>query len=175
MKKLILLIGLLALTGSAYAGPASVTLVGFSAGGWQSGYPYFATVDGGPVIDVMCDDWFHGGLPGQTWQANYTKSWHWPIKHAPLPPVAASTDSLRRSWLAPVADTGCASSSVDRHQLRGVAHLRRKRSATWKRPLLAGVRAAGSDLGLPRSRLLPGWYLYAGQPVRDRKSTRLNS
>src|ERR1039457_2221665 len=36
MKKLILLIGLLALTGSAYAGPASVTLVGFSAGGWQS-------------------------------------------------------------------------------------------------------------------------------------------
>jgi hypothetical protein len=72
MKKLILLIGLLALTGSAYAGPASVTLVGFSAGGWQSGYPYFDTIDGGPVIDVMCDDWFHGGLPGDTWQANYT-------------------------------------------------------------------------------------------------------
>src|ERR1035441_6674923 len=73
MKKLILLvIGLLALTASAYAGSATIMFVGFSPGGWESGYPYFVTVNGGPVIDVMCDDWVHGGLPGQTWQANYT-------------------------------------------------------------------------------------------------------
>jgi hypothetical protein len=72
MKKLILLIGLLALTGSAYAGPASINFLGFSAGGWQSGYRYFATVNGGPVIDLMCDDWVHGGLPGDKWQANFT-------------------------------------------------------------------------------------------------------
>ena len=72
MKKLILLIGLLALTGSACAGPASIYFLGFSAGGWQSGYRYFATVNGGPVIDLMCDDWFHGGLPGDKWQANFT-------------------------------------------------------------------------------------------------------
>lgn len=72
MKRLIVLIGLLALTGSAFAGPATITFLGFSPGGWPSGYPYFATVNGGPVLNVMCDDWFHGGLPGQTWQANYT-------------------------------------------------------------------------------------------------------
>ena len=72
MRKLILLVGLLALTGSAYAVPASMYFVGFSPGGWQTGYPYFATVNGGPVIDVMCDDWEHGGGPGQTWLANYT-------------------------------------------------------------------------------------------------------
>lgn len=72
MKKLIVLIGLLALAGSAYAGPASLIFVGFSPGGWQTGYPYFGTIDGGPVIDVMCDDWEHGGFPGQTWQANFT-------------------------------------------------------------------------------------------------------
>jgi hypothetical protein len=72
MKRLIVLIGLLALTGSAFAGPATITFLGFSPGGWPSGYPYFATVNGGPVLNVMCDDWFHGGLPGQIWQVNYT-------------------------------------------------------------------------------------------------------
>ena len=72
MKKFILLIGLLTLTGSAFAGPVKINFTGFSAGGWQTGYPYYATVNGGSVIDVMCDDWYHGGLPGQTWQANYT-------------------------------------------------------------------------------------------------------
>ena len=72
MKKLILLIACLSLTASAYAGAASLTFVGFSPGGWQSGYRYFATVNGGPVIDLMCDDWVHGGLPGDKWQANFT-------------------------------------------------------------------------------------------------------
>ena len=72
MKKLILLIGLLMLTASAYAGSVTVDLVGFQTGWWQVGYPYFVTIDGNPVTDVMCDDWVHGGLPGDTWHANFT-------------------------------------------------------------------------------------------------------
>jgi hypothetical protein len=71
MKKLMLLIGLLALTASAYAGPANLTFVGFQPGGWQVGYPYAITVNGNPVA-VMCDDWVHGGAPGDVWQANFT-------------------------------------------------------------------------------------------------------
>jgi hypothetical protein len=46
--------------------------VGFQPAGWQVGYPYYLTVNGGPIADVMCDDWVHGGLPGDTWQANFT-------------------------------------------------------------------------------------------------------
>jgi hypothetical protein len=72
MKKLIVVIGLLMLTGTAYAGSATVDLVGFQPGWWQVGYPYYATVNGGPVVDMMCDDWVHGGLPGDVWQANFT-------------------------------------------------------------------------------------------------------
>src|SRR5271157_5242559 len=72
MKKLILLVGLLALTSSAYAGPVNVVFGGFQSSGWPAGYPYFATFNGGPVLNVMCDDWVHGGLPGDTWQANFT-------------------------------------------------------------------------------------------------------
>ncbi len=72
MRKLILLIGLLTLAGTAYAVPVTVDFVGFEPGWWQAGYPYAATIDGGPVSDVMCDDWVHGGLPGDKWQANFT-------------------------------------------------------------------------------------------------------
>ena len=71
MKKLILLVGLLALTGSAYAGPVNMQFIAFQSGGWQVGYPYSLTVNGG-LIAAMCDDWAHGGSPGDTWQANYT-------------------------------------------------------------------------------------------------------
>lgn len=71
MKRLVVLIGLLALTGSAYAGPVSITFVAFQPGGWQVGYPYAANINSS-FMAVMCDDWVHGGLPGQFWQANYT-------------------------------------------------------------------------------------------------------
>lgn len=71
MKKLILVIGLLALTVSAHAGSATLTFVGFQAGGWQVGFPYTIAINGSPAA-MMCDDWVHGGLPGQIWQANYT-------------------------------------------------------------------------------------------------------
>ena len=71
MKKLILLVGLLALTGSAYAGPVNMQFITFQPGGWQVGYPYTITANGSPLA-AMCDDWVHGGVPGDTWQANYT-------------------------------------------------------------------------------------------------------
>src|SRR5450631_1307514 len=73
MKKLVLLIGFFALTGSAYAGPVvNIDFLGFQSGGWQVGYPYAASINGGPIIGVMCDDWEHGGEPGDRWQANFT-------------------------------------------------------------------------------------------------------
>jgi len=73
MRKLIFTaVGLLTLTLAAYAAPVDMVFYGFQAGGWPVGYPYYATVDGGPMVDIMCDDWVHGGLPGDTWQANFT-------------------------------------------------------------------------------------------------------
>ena len=72
MKKLMLLVVLLLAAGSAYAGPVNVYFVGFQNGGWQEGYPYYAQINGGSVIDVMCDDYVHGGTAGDKWQANYT-------------------------------------------------------------------------------------------------------
>jgi hypothetical protein len=71
MKKLIFLIGMLALTGAAYAAPANLTFISFQPGGWQIGYPYTVAVNGTPVA-MMCDDWTHGGEPGDAWQANFT-------------------------------------------------------------------------------------------------------
>lgn len=72
MKKLLVVAGLLMMTAAAYAAPVTMEFIGFQLSGWQAGYPYYATINNGPVIDVMCDDWAHGGLPGQTWLANYT-------------------------------------------------------------------------------------------------------
>ena len=71
MKKLLVLIGLLALSSYAYAGVMNLTFVGFQPGGWTVGYPYTITANGDSVA-VMCDDWVHGGAPGDTWQANFT-------------------------------------------------------------------------------------------------------
>ena len=73
MKKLVLIaLAWLALSLSAYAGPVSMVFIGFQPGGWQVGYPYYVTINGGPAADLMCDDWVHGGLPGDMWQANAT-------------------------------------------------------------------------------------------------------
>ena len=72
MKKLLLVVGLLMAVSYAYAGTVTVNFIGFSGGGWQAGYPYYANINGGDQINVMCDDWVHGGEPGQHWQANVT-------------------------------------------------------------------------------------------------------
>ncbi len=49
----------------------NLTFVSFQQGGWQVGYPYTVTVNGN-LTAVMCDDWEHGGAPGDMWQANFT-------------------------------------------------------------------------------------------------------
>src|SRR3974390_2568 len=75
MKKLVVLSILFLATIAASAGTVHIIFGGFHTPGkqgWDTGYAYFATVNGGPTIDVMCDDWVHGGLKGQSWYANVT-------------------------------------------------------------------------------------------------------
>jgi PEP-CTERM motif len=82
MKKFVVLIGILLTAVSSYASlipgqdytnPIGVTLLSFSGGQWQNGYPYTLGITGvtGP-IDAMCDDYIHGGSIGESWQANVT-------------------------------------------------------------------------------------------------------
>ncbi len=81
MKRFVLLAGmLLAAISCAYAipssdagftNPATLNFVGFNGGAWQNGYPYYVNIKGIPgIVDVMCDDYIHGGGPGITWLAN---------------------------------------------------------------------------------------------------------
>jgi PEP-CTERM motif len=69
--------------GAAYAyagssdssGPVEFTFLQWNGGNWQNGYPYYIEPTNGPVGDifaVMCDDYFHGGQPGDQWMANIT-------------------------------------------------------------------------------------------------------
>jgi len=69
---LILVVGLLTMAASVCAGSATVELQGFQPSGWQVGYPYSITVNSGSFTAVMCDDYAHGGEPGDRWQANFT-------------------------------------------------------------------------------------------------------
>lgn len=73
--KVILCTMVLWLVGSAMAVPIPViiTLTAFNHGQWQLGYPYTATIDEFVGVPVMCDDYFHGGFPGDTWQAETTQ------------------------------------------------------------------------------------------------------
>lgn len=72
MKKLLLVVGLLLAAGTICTGQVNVELLGFSGGQWQNGYPYSASINGSSPINVMCDDYAHGGLPGDEWPANLT-------------------------------------------------------------------------------------------------------
>ena len=72
MKKLIVLLGLLLTGVVCFATPATIVFTSFHNNAWQLGYPYTAAINGVSGIAVMCDDWAHGGGPGQTWQANFT-------------------------------------------------------------------------------------------------------
>jgi hypothetical protein len=60
----------------AYAEPVEFKFIGFFGGQWQNGYPYLilpTQFDPPNVLPVMCDDYTHGGMPGETWQANITQ------------------------------------------------------------------------------------------------------
>jgi PEP-CTERM motif len=70
MKNFIVLVGLLAFASTANANPSNLTFIAFQTGGWQVGYPYTVAVNGN-LTAMMCDDWVHGGTPGDMWQANF--------------------------------------------------------------------------------------------------------
>jgi hypothetical protein len=72
MKYRIVLFGLLLMATACSAAPVTIVFQAFQAPGWQAGYPYFGDVNGVSGVAIMCDDWAHGGFPGQTWQANLT-------------------------------------------------------------------------------------------------------
>ncbi|MFZ0914891.1 MAG: PEP-CTERM sorting domain-containing protein [Candidatus Korobacteraceae bacterium] len=82
MKRFAVLMGMLLaaactyaspIPGPDYTNPVSVTLLSFSGGAWQNGYPYTLGMSGiTNPIDAMCDDYTHGGSIGESWQANIT-------------------------------------------------------------------------------------------------------
>ncbi|HVO63511.1 MAG TPA: PEP-CTERM sorting domain-containing protein [Terriglobales bacterium] len=72
MKRLIVIASLLLTAVSAYGATVDIVFTSFQYNQWQLGYPYTATVNGVAGVWVMCDDWEHGGSPGQEWQANVT-------------------------------------------------------------------------------------------------------
>jgi hypothetical protein len=82
MKRFALFVGVLFAATSAYASPirglddptlTSVTLLSYSGGAWQNGYPYILGVRGvAGSIDAMCDDYAHGGSIGESWRVNIT-------------------------------------------------------------------------------------------------------
>jgi hypothetical protein len=64
----------IAATVCAYANPVEVRFAGLG-GENQNGvytYPYYLTIDNGPQIPMICDDFYHGSAIGDTWQANIT-------------------------------------------------------------------------------------------------------
>ena len=75
-KALKLLVALLFVIGAtmAFADPVEVRFAGLG-GQSQNGlytYPYYLTIDNGPQIPMICDDYFHQSNVGDTWQANIT-------------------------------------------------------------------------------------------------------
>src|SRR5271157_5531538 len=72
MRKLVIFLVIVLPAVCAHADPVAVSLLGFNGGLWQWGYPYYANVQGIGDIDVMCDDYAHGGAPGNSWLANPT-------------------------------------------------------------------------------------------------------
>ncbi|MFZ0314028.1 MAG: PEP-CTERM sorting domain-containing protein [Candidatus Korobacteraceae bacterium] len=74
MRKLLILAVLMCGSVYVFAGPTEFTFLGWNDGNWENGYPYYITEAGGSnaILDVMCDDYVHGGEPGQQWDANIT-------------------------------------------------------------------------------------------------------
>ena len=76
-KTLQLLTALLFVIGATVAASADPVEVRFAGLGGQSQngeytYPYYLSVDNGPQIPVICDDYLHQSNVGDTWQANLT-------------------------------------------------------------------------------------------------------
>lgn len=77
MMRRLLLLSVLLMCGAVYAfaGPEEFTFLAWNNGNWQNGYPYEIQETDNPagsVIAAMCDDYIHGGSPGDMWFANIT-------------------------------------------------------------------------------------------------------
>lgn len=86
MRKLLILAFVMCGAMYAYAGatnsgfdptssnPVSFTFLAWNNGNWENGYPYQIqpTNEPGMTMAVMCDDYMHGGQPGDQWMANVT-------------------------------------------------------------------------------------------------------
>jgi hypothetical protein len=76
MRRLVLLALLVGWSVCAHADAATFEFLAWNNGQWQNGYPYVVTSldqPNGAILAVMCDDWAHGGSPGETWNANITR------------------------------------------------------------------------------------------------------
>jgi hypothetical protein len=76
MRRLMLLAVVLGLSICAFADPVEFKFIAWNQGQWQLGYPYLIEAQGtsGPTfLAVMCDDYMHGGGPGDIWDANITQ------------------------------------------------------------------------------------------------------
>jgi len=74
MRKLVILAVLVCGSVYAFADPTEFTFIGWDGGDWQNGYPYYIEENNGSptILNVMCDDYAHGGMPGDQWEANIT-------------------------------------------------------------------------------------------------------
>ncbi len=63
-----------AFAGANNSDQTEFTFLGWNGGNWQNGYPYYIAPTNEPTsfIAVMCDDYEHGGEPGDQWDANIT-------------------------------------------------------------------------------------------------------
>jgi hypothetical protein len=74
MRKLMILAVFVCGSVYAFADPTEFTFIGWNDGNWQNGYPYYIEASNGSptILNVMCDDYAHGGMPGDQWDANIT-------------------------------------------------------------------------------------------------------
>lgn len=79
MRRVILVLAILMSTAlCSFAGTTlqqEYDFLAFNGGDWQNGYPYYIKPvpdPTGQVFAMMCDDWGHGGFPGQDWTTNIT-------------------------------------------------------------------------------------------------------
>lgn len=75
MRRLLILAIVLCGAVYAYAGPVEFEFLAWNDGQWQNGYPYQIEEVNGPngiTMAAMCDDYVHGGQPGDEWEANIT-------------------------------------------------------------------------------------------------------
>ncbi len=76
MRRVLLIVAMfLCGTVYAFAGPTEWEFLQWNGGDWTNGYPYYIQQVDGPnaqIYAVMCDDYAHGGQPGDLWDANTT-------------------------------------------------------------------------------------------------------